>query len=138
MGGGDFCLKCFGSSPPSPCAVACGLGHLTFIGQWVRVGVAFASKQKCSMQSPYFAMYRARHVFVGIMIISTVCSHYTHPYNAHPYFPLKNSGQKVHIIHSKIWYLCGLADVPWLSLQSGSARRQGRSPSTSQCNTDKK
>ena len=26
-------------------------------------------------------------------------------YNAHPYFPLKNFGKKVSIIHSKIWYI---------------------------------
>ena len=26
-------------------------------------------------------------------------------YKAHPYFSLKNLGKKVHIIHSKIWYL---------------------------------
>ena len=26
-------------------------------------------------------------------------------YNMHPYFPLKNVGKKVHIIHGKIWYL---------------------------------
>ena len=29
-------------------------------------------------------------------------------YNAHPYFPLKNLGRKVHMIHDKIQYLAPL------------------------------
>ena len=43
-------------------------------------------------------------------------------YNVHPYFPLKNLGKKVCIIHGKIWVMslsfCRLKIGPWFVMGS--------------------